>query len=697
MRAMLTTGLLFLVLLCGPEPFQSLALAGAALIEPAAAMAAPTQVRRFELSDLAKLVRVSNPQIAPDGRAIVVVVSHPNDEDNRWESELVLVDVATRAQRVLTHERRGVSQPRWSPTGDRLAFLATVGPEKEAKPQLFVMPMNGGDAKRITSAPNGVQHYAWRPNGQEVAYATADERETKKGVEKYNDAFEVGNNDFLATAAPTPSHIWLIAVEGGQARRLTSGAWSLAVNRPPGPPTALLSWSPDGQFIAFTQRARPHSGDADQSAVHLLDIVTGAIRPLTSHTTFEGYASFSPDGSHIAYWYPRDGDPYNVNEIHVAPASGGEGVSCTRALDRHLVRSIWTSDGQALLVGGHDDTRVSLWLQPLNGAARRLDLGLISPSFAYWVDVSLGQDGAIAFTGSEPQHPTELYYLASPSAPPRRLTDFNGEVAALALGTVETIVWEGPDGFRENGVLTYPPDFAPAKKYPLVLSIHGGPRLASTETFSAHAQLLAAHGYVVFEPNYRGSDNLGNAYQRAIHNDAGEGPGRDVMAGLEAVKQRGFVDTTRIAVSGWSYGGYMTTWLIGHYQGWRAAIAGAALTDFLDTYNLADTNIRTRYAFGGSPWVGDFEKAYREQSPITSAAKIRTPTLILAMTGDARVPIVESYKLYHALRDNGVTTTFIAYPVAGHSPGDPVRARDVQRRWLAWLDQYLSQPTARGD
>ena len=158
----------------------------------------------------------------------------------------------------------------------------------------------------------------------------------------------------------------------------------------------------------------------------------------------------------------------------------------------------------------------------------------------------------------------------------------------MALGKVEPIEWQGPDGWHEDGVLIYPPDFAPDKKYPLVLFIHGGPEWASTEAFNEWGQLIAAHGYVVFRPNYRGSDNLGNAYQMAIVNDTGDGPGRDIMAGLEAVERRGFVNTNRIAVSGWSYGGYMTVWLIGHYQVWKTAIAGAAVTDWLADYSLSD-------------------------------------------------------------------------------------------------------------
>ena len=238
-------------------------------------------------------------------------------------------------------------------------------------------------------------------------------------------------------------------------------------------------------------------------------------------------------------------------------------------------------------------------------------------------------------------------------------------------------------------MVTYPPDFSAGRKYPLVLYVHGGPRSASKEAFSSRAQLLAAQGWVVFEPNYRGSDNLGNAFQAAIWNDAGAGPGRDVMSGVDYLKRRGFVDESRMAVSGWSYGGYMTTWLLGHYPVWKAAIAGAAVTDWLDQYNLGDANVRRGSAFGGSPYVANNMAGYLDQSPITYAAKIRAPTLILSDTGDYRVPVTQSYRLYHALKDNGVPTKFFAYPVPGHSPADPVRQRDIDRRWIAWLAEYL--------
>jgi dipeptidyl aminopeptidase/acylaminoacyl peptidase len=599
---------------------------------------------------------------------------------------LVLVDIATGAQRVLTHERTDVGQPRWSPSGDRLAFLASAGADKEAKHQIFVMPMNGGDARRLSNAPLGVQHFAWSPDGKQLAYAAADEPATR---DKNDDAFEIQNDGYLLTKAPTSTHIWLAAADGSNVRRLTSGVWSLPSVMPPGSPSSPLSWSPDGASIAFVRQATPHYGDSNQAVVQIVQVADGAIRSFTGRTTQEGFPSFSPDGRWLTYKYPQEGDSNNVQEIHLAAATGGTGTSLTRALDRNIAWSSWLPDSKAVLVGGHDGTRVSLWLMTLEGPASKLDLGNVHPSGSYWIDAHAGPGGAIAFAGSEPRRPTELFYLPSATGQVRRLTDFNKETAALDLGNVETITWKGPDGFDEDGVLVFPPDFVADKKVPLVLYIHGGPTSASTEAFAFLPQLMAAHGFLVFSPNYRGSDNRGNAYQRAIFNDAGAGPGRDVMAGVEALKKRGCVDAERIAVTGWSYGGFMTTWLCGHYQCWKTAIAGATPADRADQYNFADYNVRAGARFPGSPWVGDNDKAYREQSPISYAARIKTPMLILSNTGDARVPVTQSFRLFHALKDNGVPVRFVVYPVSGHSPSDPARRQDLARRWLAWLDQYL--------
>jgi dipeptidyl aminopeptidase/acylaminoacyl peptidase len=647
------------------------------------------QARRIQLADFGKAVTVSDPRISPDGKSIVYVLSRMNMEQDRNDRDLVLQEIATAARRALTRDRKDVGSPRWSPAGDRIAFLAAVGPAKEEKPQIFVLSMSGGDALKITDAPSGVEQFAWRPLSGEIAYVTADEPENKKDIEKHLDAFEIGDNGYLETKAPMPSHIWLVAADGGKPRRLTSGSWTLPKVLPPSSPSSPISWSPDGKLLTFTKQADPHSGDSDRRTVQILNVDTGEARKLTTHEKYEGFGLFSPDGSQVAYWYPRDGDRSNENEIFVTAASGGDGQDATHSIDRNILRAIWMPDGKTLLVGGHDGTQVGLWLQPLGGTAKKLPLGDVSPSWSYWVDATVGRNGEIAFAGSTPNQPSELYYMATSNDAPTRLTNNNQETAALALGRTERFEWQGPDKFHEDGVLIYPPGFQKGTKYPLVLIIHGGPRAATTTQYSFLPQFVAAQDCVVFEPNYRGSENLGNAYTHAIWNDAGDGPGRDVMAGIDAVKKLGFVDESRIAVSGWSYGGYMTTWLIGHYQIWKVAVAGAAVTNMFDQYNLADFNVTERYIFNGSPYVGDNIKAYHEQSPITYAAQMKTPTLILSDTGDFRVTITQSYELFHALKDNGVQVRFFAYPVSGHFPNDPIRQADVYRRWTEWLVDHL--------
>jgi dipeptidyl aminopeptidase/acylaminoacyl peptidase len=649
---------------------------------------ASAQSRKIELGDLQKIVNISNPAISPDGKSIVIIVSRANWDEDRYDSQLVLVDIATGAQRPLTNIRKGLDSPRWSPSGDRLAFLAEAGEEKKAAAQISVLPMNGGEAKQITSAPLGVEQFAWRPDGSSFAFVSPDEPSNKAEIEKHHDLFEVGDNDFLATAAPTPSHLWLTPASGGAAKRLTSGVWSV-MKTAADFPLSPLSWSPDGKRICFTRQADPHFGDYDQTVIAILDVDSGQIRQLTNRSSFETFGLFSPDSSKIAYWIPRDGDPNNETDVFVTSSSGGEGTDLTHTLDRDAQSAAWMPDGKSLLVSGDNGTRRAIWIQSLEGSARRIDLGDAMPLWDF--SVTAGKDGSIAFTGSTPIQPNELYYLATPDTKPKRLTDFNKGIAALDLGRTGSFEWNGPDGFAEDGVLFYPPNFSSGKKYPLVIYLHGGPQtFPFVAEFDFFNQLLASHGYVVFAPNYRGTDNLGNKYQRAIANDAGDGPGRDVMAGIAALEKLGFVDESRIGVSGWSYGGLMTSWLIGHYSIWKAAVSGAAVNSNADWYNLSDVNVTTRFAFGGSPWKKEYAKAYEEQSPITYAAAVTTPTLILHDTGDPRVPITSSYAMYHALKDNGVTVKFIAIPVAGHFPdAAPVHVSDIYRVWIEWFDRYL--------
>jgi dipeptidyl aminopeptidase/acylaminoacyl peptidase len=649
----------------------------------------PAQRPRITWADAEKAVGLADAQIAPDGRAILVTVSRVLVGENRVERELDWIEAATGVRRVLVKGRKGLGHARWSPSGDRVAFLA----ELDGKGQIFILPMAGGEAQVITHSPTGVPQFTWSPDGKRLAFAQADETPKLPESRKGEDGFEAGDDDLYADSAELPVHAWVIPAEGGEARRLTSGSWSLPVVLPPSPPASPLAWSPDGTQLAYVRQANPHTGDGEKTTIHLLDVATGLSRPLAGAPRFETTPSFAPDGRHVAYWMNRDGDPASLNHVYLAPAAGGPGRDLTRELDRASYVSQWMPDGKALLVGGNDGTRVGLWLQPLAGPARRLDLGDVDPVGSYTVDVSVAGTGAMAFVGRTPRHPAELYVMDGPTAPPRRLTALNSAFDGLDLGRVERVTWQGPEGQLEDGVLTYPPDAKPGRKLPLVLVIHGGPSAASGEAFNLRNQLLAAEGFLVFNPNYRGSDNLGDAYAHSILNDAGEGPGRDVMAGIEALKARGLVDATRMAVTGWSYGGYMTSWLLGRYPGvWRAGVAGAPVTDQHDQYALSDSNQAQRLGF----WEGidaydgaRGEAAFRAQSPLSLARHIQAPTLILTMNQDFRVPAAQSYKLYRVLKDGGREVKFYAWPQRGHGPATPARQRQVNRLWTEWLTTHM--------
>jgi dipeptidyl aminopeptidase/acylaminoacyl peptidase len=643
------------------------------------------QAKYFSADDLPKIVRMSDPQISPDGREIAFLVGRADMKEDRWVSEIDLVDVATKKVRVLTHDRMGVGMARWSPSGDRLAFLAQDANKKE---QIFVLGMEGGDSMQVTKSKTSVSSLAWRPDGEALAYAAVDEEPEKKDEAKFEDAFEVGNNDVLEKSRMMPVHLWTVTLAGGEMKRVTSGAWSLPNHLPGGPPA--IAWMPDGKSIVFTKTETPLTGDSGSVRMMVVTLADGAVKPLTGANVSEDGPVLSPDGTKVAYSSPRDGKRgWNLDLFVASTAGGATGTDVAYALDRPVGGAQWMPDNKTLLIATPDHTKVAMWVQPVGGKATRVEMGGLEPGA-----FNVGKDGSVAFTASTAAGPAELYYAAKVGDAPVQMTHLLTVTDGVKLGRQETVKWTN-DGFAESGVLTYPPEYVAGKKYAMVLYIHGGPTGSSVETFTPSSQILAAQGWLVFEPNYRGSNSDGNAYQAAIIKDAGKGPGRDVMAGVKAVEAKGIVDEKRIAVSGWSYGGYMTSWLIGNYpEAWKAAVAGAPVTDLVDIYTLSDVTQLSLDTFGPSPFVGDGLKLYVAGSPMTYANKMKTPTLIMCDVGDYRVPISMAYKLYHALKDNGAPVKFIAYPVAGHSPADPIRARDVWRRWTAWLAPYLNEGAA---
>lgn len=626
----------------------------------------------FSIEHYGKVARVSEPRIAPDGQSVAMVVSRPNYADNVWESDLIRVDLRSKRVRPLT-QRKTARHPRWSASGGQLAFLASV----TGKPQIFILENDGGEAIQITHAPAGVQGFAWKPDGSAFVYVTAEEAPKR---DKYDDSFTVEANDYLMQTSSQPEHLWTVSSTGGDPKRLTSGKWSASSTGDP-------AWSPTGDRIAFVSQPSPGTRDWDKRTMQVVRADGSGMEAMAGARDRACFQPvFSPDSKWLAMTCPVDGHVKNQNELLIMPAAGGEWKRLTAPLDRNFSRATWTADSAALIAGANDGAYSGLWTLPIAGAPQRWNLGKVCVTNQGDVDVT--RDGRLVFIGTEPQRPAELYLATRPSAEPARITDLQAEIAAMKLGRPEFLRWKSSDGLPLSGVLTFPPDFDESKKYPLVLLIHGGPWGSSRETFSERSQLFAGRGWMVFEPNYRGSDNQGNALFSAVYRDHGDGPGRDVMAGLQELKKRPYVDAGRIGVSGWSYGGYMTTWLIGHYAGWKAAMAGAAVIDLVDDYNLNDFRLFTRAYSDTLTQPADLE-LMKAQSPLTYVDRMKTPLLLLSDTGDVRVPVTQSYKLFHALRERGQDVQMVLYPVPGHFPADPYRARDIDKRWMEWFVERL--------
>jgi dipeptidyl aminopeptidase/acylaminoacyl peptidase len=652
----------------------------------AAAMCVPASAapRTFAYDDQFRLVSLGQPQLSPDGTRVVVVVSRIDREHDKRTHELDVIDVASGKRRVLDVPRAGLSDPSWSPAGERVAFIADA-PGKNGKSQAWSVPFAGGPAHRVTDAPGGVEQFVWRPDGRALAYVAIDAEPKRTGDARFVNAYHVGNDPALATGAARSARVWLQPLFARTARLLAPAAGSATT----GEAASTLSFSRDGATLAYLHAPTNVLNDADDATTRLIDVASGRERPLGASNDHESDPLFSPDGAQVAYLHSAGDNQTHPTEAYVTGAAGGPGRNVSHAVDR-AVRAIgWEPDGAWLDFIVADGTKNVLFRAPVDGGApRRVDLGDLSVTSA--VAGAVGKNGTFVFAGSWTGRPAELYY-AAPGAAPRALTHFNDAVASLALATSERITFPTTTGIVADGVLSKPPGFVASRTYPLVILVHGGPTLTSTQGWSSRAQLLAAHGWLVLEPNYRGSPNNGERFQRAIFMDTVEGPGRDIRAALDAVRARGIVDNARVAVSGWSYGALMTTWLVTQYHDWRCAVAGAPVTDVLADYATADDINADRELFRGSPWLGDNRADYVAQSPITYVKDVTTPLLLITDRGDQRVSPVSAYAFFHALRDLGRPVELVAYPIDGHFPGDPVNAADVNRRWA----EYIARQFAR--
>jgi len=638
----------------------------------------------LKLADLRKTVSLASPTITPDGRSVALIVRRNDYTKDRTMADVVLVNVRTRGARTLLHNVTGLGQIAWSPDGSRLAYVAqgVVDPDdpaSEHNSQIFILPMNGGEPTQLTHDATGVDAFDWRPDGRALAYSAHIEAPNAKAIKAHDDAFDVTDEAWTDQAAPTPERLYEIGATAAKAKRIGAGDWSVGGG---------FTYARDGRSVYVTRIAdHRHANRYLSRQIVRVDVASGRMTALPQLSGTQSDPVRGPNGR-IAYAFSNPRGTMQT-EIALADANGANPHSITMRLNRNVGDASFFPDG-SLILTANDATQRRLFRVTFTGGASVVPIGSLSASVA-----SVSRKGAIAFTGVAPNRPTELYLLGAGAGAPVRLTNYNGWISHYRLGVTRPVTWRTFDGITADGVVTAPPSFDRLRmtrggRAPLVLYIHGGPTAASTTAYSGFVQVMAAHGWFVFQPNYRGSDNLGLQYARTTVPHITSVPGRDIETGLAKVLSTMPIDTARIGVSGWSEGGLMTSWLITQDHRWRAAVSGAAVNDWVQYDTMTDAKDFAPQFIGKSPWSSPSEyNLYEAESPLSYAANVRTPTLIMSDAGDFRVPTPLAYEFYHGIRATGTPVQFLVYPVVGHFPRDPVRIEDIYRNWEAWFVKYL--------
>ncbi len=662
----------------------------------AAIGAAWAEARPVTFEDLLALRTVGSPAMAPDGGAVLYTVrqwepTSAKEPDKRTARTAVWrVPTGGGEARQLTFGGDDATSPTWSPDGALMSFVAARG-GADARPQIWVMRTAGGEAWAITDAKDGVTSYAWSPDSTRVAYVTRDP-ETKA----QEAARKKGDDRRLFEAEHRMAHLWVVSVATREATRLTEGDFTVR-----GEPT----WSPDGTRLAYSFARTPLVRD-DLADVAILTVATRARETITTNRGPDTSPRWSPDGATIAFLSEQnqaaagpDGiGPQDVRQAHLVlfdVARRRARDMASPPFDYAAGSPIWSSDSRRLIFstgrGVYQDVAA---LDVPTGRYTFLTKDRVVDG------ISLSRDGArVALTMQAAGAPRDVYVAdAATFAGPKRLTTTNPELAALALGETEVVRWTTDAGTIE-GLLLKPVGYTPGTKCPMLVVVHGGPTGAHTNGFKASyadaGQHWAGQGWAVFYPNPRGSTNYGERFMRANFGDWGGGDFRDIMAGVDAMVARGIADPDRLAMMGWSYGGYMTAWAITQTARFKAARIGAGLTNLVSMYGTNDIPNYMVPFFKGQQPTGEGLRLYTERSGLTHVNKVSTPTLILHGAADERVPVGQPMELYRALKDRGRTTELVFYPREGHGLTEYYHQLDVMKRQFDWITRYTLGEGAR--
>ncbi len=665
--------------------------------------------RKITSKDLLALRWVSDPQLSPDGSRLAFVQTEVAPDGDAYYSHLWVIPPAGGSARQFTAGKHRDSQPRWSPNGRWIAFLSdrdAVKPEPGAKraKQIYLIPSDGGEARSLTSGTRHPSDLVWSPDGHTLAFVgkpeipkEADKRDVKvitRGRYKFDgEGFWDGRY----------KHVFAIPVSGGEVRQVTEGEFDH------GDP----AWSPDGQWIACVANRTPEGDFTNVSDVWVVPVAGGEPRRLTQSIGPCSTPAWAPDGRFVAYFGHDNACMGATNtNLWVVSLEGGTPTNLTAMLDRSLghhllsdMRShpklggpIWSATGTHLFFLIADRATGQLGTVDARGqggvrvltSARREIFGL---SFDRTRQV-------VALAVSDPLTPGDLWagQLAADPAPitnERRLTAVNQPLLeGLLLSTPERFEYAGADGWPIEGWVLRPVDFRDGVQYPTVLEIHGGPHAAYGEAFFHEFQLLAAEGYVVVYTNPRGSQGYGQKFTAATRHDWGGKDYEDIMRGLDtAIERFPFIDRSRLGVAGGSYGGYMTNWIIGHTDRFKAAVTMRSISNNLSQWGTSDFSfMKGFWEFPGDPWEN--VTWYWERSPLAHVTAIRTPLLILHSEQDLRCPIGEGEQLFIALRKLRREVTMVRFPNEPHDlsrTGQP-KHRVERLQWIVrWFVEHLGQ------
>lgn len=632
--------------------------------------------RAMTPEDVVSLNRASDAQIAFDGRRIAYVVTSWDREADRFNSDIWMVNDARDLVRLTSNPKRD-DHPRWSPDLRRIAFLSDRPSDRnDSGAQIYIVSTQGGEPVALTSHKSPVLDFEWSPDGRYIAFL-AEEPKTDKPKTK---------PPMVADEDQRPAQLWLMDIATQQTKQLTKGRLHIAA----------FSWAWNGQQIAFTARATPKLMDGPTTEVFTLPVSwqsapvdSASAKQITKGNGAESEPRFSPDSHWISYLAHADGDAITgPDRIHVVSVNGGEPRVLAKNFDGYIRSYRWVVDGQRLIFNaglGANEQIYSLSLNDETPQAMTRNEG-VNPSF------SITPDGMnIAFVHENPRQPTEIALLAARIMVPVYLTQLNPQSQEFAIGQVETIKWKSNDGTEIEGLLVYPVGYQTGKRYPLVTYIHGGPESAYTKSFNASwagfPQVYAANGYAVFMPNFRGSSNYGAKFAQSNAKLVGKVDYEDILSGVDDLVRRGVADENKLAVAGWSYGGYMGGWIIGHTNRFKCAAYGAGLSNAVSYWGTADIVFQRERLHGGTPW--EARKMFDEQSPLSYLTNAKTPTLIFHGEKDERVPLGQSQETYRTLKRLGVATQLVVYPDQGHGIQVPSYQLDKMKREFAWIEKYL--------